>query len=184
MTDKKSQLEVAAIDAVQHSGLSSLSFRTLAEKVGVKSASVHYHFPAKPDLARALIEKYSSDFATVLSEIDRREQKPAKKLEAFVDIFEDVLKEDKFCLCGMMAAEVSNLDDSSRKLLDDYFENAEAWLSKIFETNAEKTTSTLKPKVLAKIVLSGLEGAILIDRIEGDSARLRAQRAMVKSLIA
>jgi len=55
--DKRQKLEEVAITAVQHGGLKSLSFRTLADEVGIKSSSVHYHFPEKSHLAKALIER-------------------------------------------------------------------------------------------------------------------------------
>ena len=60
MSDKKTQLESAATNSIQRTGLKDLSFRRLADEVGIKSASVHYYFPGKADLANSLIEKYGT----------------------------------------------------------------------------------------------------------------------------
>ena len=59
LKDKREMLEQTALDLVQRHGLSGVSFRTLADEVGIKSSSVHYHFPDKSDLTNVLIERYS-----------------------------------------------------------------------------------------------------------------------------
>lgn len=183
MSEKRSKLEKVATDAVQRAGLHNISFRTLAEEVGVKSSSVHYYFPEKSHLASALIERYTEAFSEKLGAIDKRTLEPRKKLDAFIKIFEDVVKAEKLCLCGMMAAEVSTLDEHNRELLSTYFKQAEDWLSAVFEDHTEQLTSDIKPRQLARVVMSGLEGAILIDRVDNGRDRLRAQRELIRSLI-
>ena len=98
MNDNKQRLEIVAIEAVQHSGLGGLSFRTLAEEIGIKSSSVHYHFPEKADLAGALIERYSERFFSQLKEISSRKWGLKRKISAFIAIFEQVAEEEKICL--------------------------------------------------------------------------------------
>lgn len=183
MSKKRSIMEEVATDAVQRAGLHSLSFRTLADEVGVKSSSVHYYFPEKSSLARVLIENYTEAFSEKLADIDRRKLMPRKKLEAFVKLFEEMIKEEKFCLCGMMAAEVATLNEDNRKLLSEYFRNVEDWLCATFEENAAEVKSEIKPRLLARIVMSGLEGAILIDRVDRSHSRLLAQRQLISSLV-
>ena len=41
---KKDEIIELACDALQRKGVSGFSFRDLADAVGVKSSSVHYHF--------------------------------------------------------------------------------------------------------------------------------------------
>ncbi len=183
MSDKRTQLEKIAIEAVQESGFSNLSFRTLAEKVGVKSSSVHYYFPEKSHLAAALIEKYTKDLQTRLKEIDNTNEPIRLKLKAFAQIFREVIESDKFCLCGMLAAEVATLSDENRKLLSQYFKIAEKWLATLLKDNADQVNYNIGAQSLAKIILSGLEGAILIDRVDASIERLDAQQEFIDSLV-
>ena len=37
-------------------GINGFSYRDIAEPLGVKNAAIHYHFPSKMDLIKALIE--------------------------------------------------------------------------------------------------------------------------------
>jgi AcrR family transcriptional regulator len=53
-TDMREAVMTAAKATVQSHGYNALSFRELAKEVGIKSASVHYHFPTKGDLGAAL----------------------------------------------------------------------------------------------------------------------------------
>ena len=179
MSEKKRQLEEVATESVQRAGLHNLSFRTLADEVGIKSSSVHYYFPEKSNLASALIESYSQTFAQLLGDIERRKLTPKGKIDAFINLFEEVLESDKFCLCGMMAAEVDSLDEDNRTSLASYFQSTEDWLVRVLE----EADCELKPRVFARIVLSGLEGAILLDRIDGRRDRLRAHRELVRHLL-
>jgi len=41
-------------------GFHACSFREIATDVGIKSASVHHHFPAKADLGAALVARYTA----------------------------------------------------------------------------------------------------------------------------
>ena len=52
----REQLLTVAADLLQRVGYASFSFRDLAEAVGIRAASVHYHFPTKADLGVALVD--------------------------------------------------------------------------------------------------------------------------------
>ena len=176
MADNRERLEQAALAAVQRGGIKGLSFRTLADDIGIKSSSVHYHFPEKSDLVRVLIERYSREFFSLLTDIEKKRWGLPRKLKAFIGIFEDVASDDKLCLCGMMAAEFEQLDTANRELLGRYFRNTEKWLSDLFEAHEDELKATISPQVLAKSLLSGLEGALLVDRVVGNNQRIRAQK--------
>ncbi len=182
MSGKKDILEVTATEAVQNSGFNNLSFRTLADEIGIKSSSVHYYFPEKAHLAKALIEKYTQNLVDQMHVIDDNFTDLKSKLKAFVQIFIDVVKTGKFCLCGMLAAEVSTLSEDNRKLLSQYFECAEQWLSELLDKHKHHIHSNLGAFQLAKVIMSGLEGAILLDRVDGNMLRINAQNEWIDAL--
>jgi len=180
MTDKRTEIETAATAAVQRSGLNNVSFRTLANSVGVKSSSVHYYFAEKSDLANAIIERYADEFSARLTLISDNGDSIHAKLDAFVKLFQDVVVEDKFCLCGMMAAEIDSLSDENRQQLARYFRSTEDWL---VQTLKGAKIDSIKPQTLARLILSGLEGAILIDRVTGGTDRIKAQRTLIRHMV-
>ena len=76
MSKKDDLLKVAEVK-VRQGGYNNFSFREIANEVGIKSASVHYHFPTKADLGAELAHQYTDAFlsALVMLTILKREVK-------------------------------------------------------------------------------------------------------------
>lgn len=181
MSDTRQQISDAAAKATKSGGLKNLSFRDLAQAVGVKSSSVHYHFPTKPDLAQALVRDYTSVFEDKLKEIEIRHTSVSDRLEALIDEFEAVLADGEICLCGMLASEVTNLDATTKQALGGFFRLLESWL---LATVAKSRVGIpgLNKAQLASVLLSGMEGALLMDRVDQGVERLTAMRQLARSL--
>jgi TetR/AcrR family transcriptional repressor of nem operon len=62
MSDTRTQILDVAEKFIRRGGYNDCSFREIATAVGIKSASVHHHFPAKQDLAAAVALRYSENF--------------------------------------------------------------------------------------------------------------------------
>ena len=45
---------------IREAGYGGFSFRDLAAEIGIKSASVHHHFPTKAGMAAAVVRRYRS----------------------------------------------------------------------------------------------------------------------------
>ncbi len=182
MSDTKMKLNKRAIELVQQHGINGVSFRTLADDVGIKSASVHYHFPSKNDLAVAVIEAYAAEFESRLGVLREAGLDLQKMLLGLIEIFEEVIAQQKMCLCGMMAAEVYALDEGGRQALAKYFSNTEAWLINAFDCSEAQLATTMSNEALVRVIVSGLEGAILIDRVDSEFGYLNAQREFINSI--
>jgi len=100
-------LDAAELRARQ-AGYNGFSFRDLAEAVGIKSASVHYHFPAKTDLAEALVRRYIERARAQLGDgaALTRAQAESRVKALFSDA---LLRDDQMCLCGLFGAERDGL---------------------------------------------------------------------------
>ena len=88
----------AAEARARAAGYNGFSFRELAADVGIKSASVHYHFPTKSALAHELMERYRTKALDFLGE-------PASAdaaLDRMVLLFRQAALESEMCLCGAL----------------------------------------------------------------------------------
>jgi TetR/AcrR family transcriptional repressor of nem operon len=183
MSTKREQILDAAMSATRRDGLCSVSFRQLAAAVGVKSASVHYHFPTKPDLAESMVRRYLVDFEARLADISQRRRTLIGKIEALISVFGDVLERDELCLCGMMAAELTALDSGTRLALRQFFNATEDWLRDEIETHRHEVRIDLASGDLARVLLAGLEGAVLLDRVDQQGRRLEAFRRLARATL-
>lgn len=50
-------LDVAQ-DMVRNRGYSAFSYADISKQVGIRKASIHYHFPSKDELVRELVKRY------------------------------------------------------------------------------------------------------------------------------
>ena len=57
---------------VQVRGFNGFSYADVAAELDMTKAALHYHFPGKAELGRALIERYTERFVAALADIDER----------------------------------------------------------------------------------------------------------------
>src|SRR5262245_2621010 len=129
-TSVQSRILDAAERLCQTRGFNGFSFRDLAEIVGIRSASIHYHFPTKTDLGKALIVRYCHHLEGVLVDIERKERRAGERIKRFANILRDMLRdENRMCLCGILAAEAGTVSDDMKAELRRFFQGCEVWLA-------------------------------------------------------
>ena len=94
----------AARTTAQARGYAGLNFRDLAEDVGIRSASIHYHFPSKADLGAAVARRYREDTSAMLDALLEKLSDPVQCLRRYPATFRKALETDnRMCLCSFMA---------------------------------------------------------------------------------
>jgi len=149
---------------VQAHGYSALSFRELAKTVGIKNASVHYHFPTKGDLGAALARQYSDEAQAFLNCLPLDRDSAAQTMKTYTDAFRAALERDnRMCLCGIMIAERDELPEMVRGEVDRFTEINIQWLKSFLEALTPKAeASEVMDRAVA--IFSAVEGAQLIAR--------------------
>jgi TetR/AcrR family transcriptional repressor of nem operon len=160
----------------QTRGFNGFSYADIAQELHVTKASLHYHFPSKADLGRALIERYHRAFAQALAAIDQQTHKPREKLRRYVGLYDSVMRKNRMCLCGMLAAEYATLPGPMQDELRRFFDANEIWLAAVLEDGRETGDLAFIGPVRqrARGVLGALEGAMLVARAYGDARRFQS----------
>ena len=161
---------------VQVRGFNNFSYADIATELGITKASLHYHFPGKAELGQALITRYTGRFSDALEQIDRDLPDARAKLEAYADLYAEVLRGKRMCMCGILAAEYPTLPKPMRTAVIGFFDENQKWLATVLaQGKADRTLSYRgAPEDVAQGVLSTLEGAMLVARPYGDLARFDA----------
>lgn len=160
---------------VQKHGYNAFSYRDLAHKVGVKTSSIHYYFPAKADLGRAIMRRYTEQLQQTLSAFDAGTDNPRLKLEHFVEIFTATFRTDgRLCLGGMLATDFTTLTDAMQAEVKAFFTTAETWLAGVLEAGRVAKVFQFhdSPEALAQTIVATLEGALISARAFEDEKRL------------
>ena len=175
-TDTASRILDVAERLVQLRGFNGFSYADVAAELNISKASLHYHFAGKAELGEALIARYAARFTGSLEAIDEREPDARAKLDAYAKLYADVLRRKRMCLCGMLAAEYQTLPKPMAEAVVRFFDDQEAWLTRVLERGREEgsLTFTGPPSEAAQMIVGGLEGGMLVARPYGDPARFQA----------
>src|SRR5580658_1208524 len=126
-------------------------------------ARLHYHFPTKAELGRALIERYRTVFGAALEAIDQSDVTPRGKLQQYVGLYDSVLSDERMCLCGMLAAEYATLPRPMQQGLRLFFSANERWLTAVLKDGLRTGTFLFGEPAneRARFLIGALEGAML-----------------------
>ncbi len=159
---------------VQVRGFNGVSYADVAGELGVTKAALHYHFATKAELGEALINRYTIRFEAALESIDEGGMDAPSKISAYAGIYLDVLRQQRMCLCGMLAAEYQTLPPPMQQSIVRFFDINETWLERVL--NEGQHAGTLRhrgsARSAAQVVISTLEGAMLVARLHDDPNRL------------
>jgi TetR/AcrR family transcriptional repressor of nem operon len=163
-TSKEAILAAAKRTAQAH-GYSGLNFRDLADEVGIKAASIYYHFPSKADLGAAVARRYWQDTAAALEVMSAETTDPIGCLHRYPDVFRKALEKDnRMCLCSFMAAEYDDLPEAVKQEVQTFADVNVAWLSKLL--SAAVAAEESEPR--ARAIFAAIAGAQLIARSRSD----------------
>lgn len=187
--DTRKELLELAEKLVRTRGYSGFSYRDLADQIGIKTASVHYHFPTKGDLGQAMVENELEVFSENLARLDAEEQDPRRRLERFIQLFQasTIGCNNRMCLGAMLAVEQETSPEPVQRAVLRLFEHNEAWIAKVLEEGRKQRQFRFDgpSDAAARCLFSALEGALLMARAFRDLGRFEAStRWIVENLIA
>ena len=163
MESMKDKLLEVASELVQKRGYNDFSYADLAGIIGIKTASIHYHFPSKADLGRSLAQRYTKKFMTTLGDPKLPSLKNA--LEKYIVTFKNSLRSGRMCLCGMIGAEIESVPSEIAEEIKRFFQENEVWLISVLTHDGIPLKTASK---LAKTLIAALEGGMIMARVKQD----------------
>jgi TetR/AcrR family transcriptional repressor of nem operon len=154
-------------------GFHACSFREIADDVGIKSASVHYHFRTKTDLAASLVARYQAKVLKAIGDPEDERDLGAKLAAMRAAFRSGLMRGDGMCLGGVLATETPSLPSPVGTATRRYFAACNDWLASAFacagvpdpDRRALRLTALLQGAMLQAIALGNVEA--FDDAIEG-----------------
>ncbi|WP_341664497.1 TetR/AcrR family transcriptional regulator [Vibrio sp.] len=172
---------------IQSRGFNGFSFRDIQNELGIKTASIHYHFKTKQDLAKVVFERYLERYGAQLNNIDQQQDSAAGKLSALAEVFVNVRDSNKLCLCGMYASDISSLAEEVTLPLNSFVEMNETWIARVVEQGVKDGDfiDAFDAKVYARLFFTSMEGSMLLSQFQTSayiqSVKLGLLRLIVKT---
>ena len=170
INDTREQIMDRAAQLLMSRGFNGFSYRDISSHLGVKNAAVHYHFPAKADLALALVEEYRQTLRKRTAEFMAYGGSAREQLEGF---FAFTAKQCHIgrCICpfGAFSIDYTELPEDVQKATAIFMDETIKWLTQVLEVGREQEefsfSGDARPKALS--ILAGSQGARQMTRIHG-----------------
>jgi TetR/AcrR family transcriptional regulator, transcriptional repressor for nem operon len=170
MSDMATAIMDAAERRIRIGGFGGFSFREIAADVGVKSSSVHYHFPTKENLAAAVVRRYTKRVSELIEADSAKGGDPVK---IWTRAFRGTLhSSDRMCPVTVLGA--GSLDLPAEVALE---------VKHFFKMCLDKLVAAGLSKNDAVEFLSTITGALVVSNALSDtSAYDRATKNLVRML--
>jgi TetR/AcrR family transcriptional repressor of nem operon len=184
-SDTKEALLNCAQERIQRVGVNAMSYNDLSQAVGIRKASIHYHFPKKENLIEALVQRCQCVYGEQYRQIVDSDKSCQEKLHMLASVFEQGVRNDKLCLIGMLSTEYASLNESIQEALRSAVVSTSKIFEKAFKQGIEEDVLRGKANTydLAYGFVSFLMGAQIISRCAQNPRGFRkAAKAYIESV--
>lgn len=154
---------------VRQKGFDSFSYQDLSDHLGIRKASIHYHFPTKEDLGIALIDNMVAWMTHRFGEMDREGLPAWDRLDQILAIMRTGCEHGCMCPINSLQSSAAIMSDKMKARLD-ILEDAELKaFSTILEKGVEEGSMSFKGDIryMAMVMASIIKGATLYGRRHG-----------------
>ena len=160
MSDTENFILNTTEDMIRCGGYNGFSFRNIADAVGIKSSSVHYHFETKEKLGVATAKRYTKNFIASLGDPEELKASGTNPVVHYISAFRNAILSDKgMCLCGILSTETNILPETIVAELNNFFDKNVEWLEQAYQQISSAEDDHTQQ---ALQTLSLLEGAMMI----------------------
>jgi TetR/AcrR family transcriptional repressor of nem operon len=165
------QILDVAESLIMTGGYNAFSYNDISARLGITTASIHYHFPRKADLGREVVRRYSGRIRAIQQQLDASDLSCREQFDRYLGIFIQVADDGlKICLCGSLAGELISIPGEVQQEVRQFFRLHEQWLQRLFMQGQRRgeLSAPSPPEDLARLVFGALEGCLLLARSHQD----------------
>lgn len=158
-------------------GYRSFSFADISDKVNIRKASIHHHFPSKAELVRTVVAQYREEARTGMKLLSDKINDPVAELQAYIDYWSTCIKDGSspFCICAMLAAELPTLPPEVAAEVSGHFTDLSHWLAAVLRRGEEQNVFQFRGTISAEadLLMATVHGAMLAARAFNDAEIFR-----------
>jgi len=169
-------------------GYAAFSYADIAAAIGIRNASIHYHYPTKAALAVAVLTKHRERLTTALELLDDEIKDPVMRIGGYVGHWELCINNHTmtFCVAALLGAEMPSLPEEVQVEVKRHFALLSQWIEKTLKAGEKAGLMRLqeKPSTEAEILMAVVHGAMLLARAtQQDSVYKTATEGALRRII-
>ena len=170
ISNTRDQIIDKAFQLMLQRGLNGFSYRDISGPLGVKNAAIHYHFPNKMDLIKALIDENHQVLRRSTSEFMAYGGPARPQLEGlFAFTMNQCQCGRPICMVGALAIDYDDLSDDIKNANDLFMKDSCSWLTQVMEIGRDQDEFSYDGDPMSKAVsiLAMIQGARQMARVHG-----------------
>lgn len=170
VSNTRDQIIDKAFQLMLQRGMNGFSYRDISEPLGVKNAAIHYHFPSKTDLIKALIDENHHLLRRSTSEFMAYGGEARIQLEGLFSFTMNQCECGRpICMVGALAIDYDDLSDELKKANNSFMKDSVNWLTRVMEVGREQEEFQFDGEAMSKAVsiLAMIQGARQLARVHG-----------------
>ena len=169
--DNRQKIMDTAGELFHSFGYAGTSVDMLIESAGVSRSNFYYHFRGKEELGLRIIEDLVSRYEreTISETLLNPDLAPPERLQSFyarIIAYHKALSRYQGCVFGNLALEQSGINENFRSVLSGFFRRWKKSVARCVREGVEEGFFRRKidPDAMADLVISQIEGAILLSK--------------------
>ena len=153
---------------IRSNGFNAFSFKDISNKIGIKTASIHYHFPTKSNLGVAIVKEHIERFERLKAELSNKSS--LTKLKGFLSVYAQIKSENKVCLVGSLATDLNTMDGNIKNELKIFAKLILNWVTEILAEGKKQKAFEFQttPRTKAIMIITSLLAIVQLSRLTND----------------
>ncbi len=192
MNNREKLINVASRLLHSH-GFEGTSIDMIMRESGVCRSNFYYYFESKEALGLLAIEKAASEFEErmLLKTLFNKDLNPLERLDGFyreaISLQRSLFSDPPYagCFFGNLALEQSGINEKFRSVLSDYFKGWKGSFEQCLRDGVEQGffREEIDPEETAGLLISQIEGAILLSKVDNSIEPFESACVAMRSLI-
>ena len=167
------RIRETAHDLIAERGYFGFSYADIAEKVGIRKASIHHHFPSKVDLVVATLKEYRAKLVEAAGGLDLNVADPLQRLKLYVQHWAECVKSNNrpICIAALLSTELPALPEEIQVEVQLHFKYLVSWVKATLKEGASRGNIRLEHsvEVEAQSFVALVHGAMISARALGSA---------------
>jgi TetR/AcrR family transcriptional repressor of nem operon len=166
VTTTADNIVTLADSLIRKKGFNAFSYADIAAVMDIRNSAVHYHFPSKSDLGRAVIaaeQRRVMDYRKSHETADGEQH-----LKHLINTFYDRSQQNAVCLMGALTPEFATFDPEMQQAVRQLCLDIQEWVAASLETARSTGALTFNGDAASRaaLVISTLLASLLLARVE------------------
>jgi TetR/AcrR family transcriptional regulator, transcriptional repressor for nem operon len=172
LKNRKEQIISTALELLKTLGYENFSYLDIANQLGITKASIHHHFPKKPDLGVALCEAIQTWHKVEFGKILMMKSDAKAKLAIYINgMHRFACTKNKICPLSSLQADITLLPEEMRLALKKLDEQELTFIAQILQQGLDEGIFHFDGNTQSQAILVVLacKGALQYSRVHGNT---------------